>query len=281
MRANMHEIVSNAVSESRAIPAISIYDFTSAEAIVSASEELKKPVILLVPPKVASRRGGMRLIRSLRQLVDASSTEICLQLDHADDLELITFAVEAGVDAVLADGSALPMIQNAHFVSQVRKRIGNTLTLEAELGAIAGDEDISGQNISGEKTDPHEISSFLNRSKAELLAVAVGNVHGNYKGQPQLDWPLIERIREQAATVPLVLHGASGIPDTDLARVGKSGIGKVNFNTELRTAIFEYIAKNSSAHAADGMNLLAMVDGWGLVVRKFTTGVHNRLLPAQ
>lgn len=277
MRANMLEVVTRAITDSRAVPAISIYDFTTAQSVVAASEEAGRSIILLVPPKAAQGKNGMRFIRALRQLANSSTTEVCIQLDHATDLALIRDSVDAGVDAVLADGSALSASQNAGFVTEARKIIGPDTSLEAELGAIAGDEDVSEKNDAGEKTDPREITSFLTASKADLLAVAVGNVHGSYKGAPQLDWPLIEMIRVQAATVPMVLHGASGLSAADLARAGGAGIGKVNFNTELRTTIFRYINERSSAHSSDGMNMLAFLEGWGSCVREFTSETHRRL----
>lgn len=279
MRANMLEVVSCAISTSRAVPAISVYDFTTAQSVVSASEEASSPVILLIPPKAATGKGGNDLIRALRQLADASTIEVCLQLDHATNPLAIKDAVAAGVDAVLADGSALTDSENASFVAMIRTLIGPHVTLEAELGAIAGNEDVSEGHEADKKTDPHEIASFLHGSQADLLAVAVGNVHGSYKGVPKLDWPLIELIRTQAGTVPLVLHGASGLPKTDLASAGGAGIGKVNFNTELRAATFDYINEMSGTHAVRGMDMLSFLAGWRACVEGFTAQIHQRLAP--
>lgn len=277
MRANMLEIISRAITESRAVPAISVYDFTTAQAVVGGSEADGSPVILLVPPKVAEGSQGSHFIQALRQLADSSTTQVCLQLDHATTLRSIETAVSAGVDAVLADGSALPARENAAFVAQVRELIGPGIALEAELGAIVGDEDVSQGHEAGAKTDPEEVAEFLRKSFADLLAVAVGNVHGSYQGVPKLDWPLIAQIKSQAEGTPLVLHGASGLPSTDLAAAGQAGIGKVNFNTELRTAIFDYIKETSRVHAADGMNMLAFQTGWRSSVLDFTTRTHRRL----
>lgn len=280
MRANMFEIVTRAITEYRAVPAISVYDFTTAQAVVRASEKSNHAVILLVPPKAAEGRQGNQFILALRQLADSSTTEVCLQLDHATSVRSIQNAVEAGVDAVLADGSALPTGENAAFVTRVRDLIGPDTVLEAELGAIVGDEDVSEGHEAGAKTDPDEIAGFLRASGAELLAVAVGNVHGSYKGVPELDWPLVEQIRVQAATVPMVLHGASGLSAADLARAGGAGIGKVNFNTELRTATFDYINEMSDRYAADGMDMLSFQAGWRSCVQEFTVQTHQRLAPA-
>lgn len=277
MRANMLNVVSQAISESRAVPAFSVYDFTTAQAVVRGSEEDGKPVILLLPPKAAEGNQGNQFIQALRQLADDSTTPVILQLDHAATLRSIESAVAAGVDAVLADGSALPAVDNAAFAAQARELIGNGIVLEAELGALAGNEDVSEGRAAGSKTNPAEIADFLRTSGADLLAVAVGNVHGNYRGVPELDWPLIAQIKHHAGSTPLVLHGASGLSNADLAAAGHAGIGKVNFNTELRTTIFDYIQEAAGAHAADGMNMLAFQTGWRSRVVEFTVHTHRRL----
>ncbi|MDJ0312698.1 class II fructose-bisphosphate aldolase [Arthrobacter sp. H35-D1] len=277
MRANLLEIATRAVTDSRAIPAFSVYDFTTAQAVIAGSEEVEKPVILLVPPKAASGKPGINFIRALRQLADRATVEACIQLDHATKLDVIRDSVDAGVDAVLADGSAYSITKNAQFVKNARLLIGPDIILEAEIGAISGDEDISRQQEVGEKTDPKDVAPFLAMSQANLLAVAVGNVHGSYQGVPALDWPLIDMIRNHASSVPLVLHGASGLPASDVAKAGSAGIGKVNFNTELRSVIFDYIKENSHIHMSDGMNMLSFLDGWSVCAQRFAAETHRRL----
>jgi tagatose 1,6-diphosphate aldolase GatY/KbaY len=186
VRANMLEIVSTALVKGSAVPALTTYDFTTAQAVVAASESISRPVILLVAPKAAAGTTGQRFIRALRQLADDATTPVCVQLDHATDKDLIVSAIEAGADAVLVDGSSLPNDQNAQLVRDVRGMVGADIVLEAELGALPGDEDVALTSSASGMTSPQAVPSFLHASTADLLAVAVGNVHGYYTSEPKL-----------------------------------------------------------------------------------------------
>ena len=261
MRANLRDIVSGELAGGRAVPALTCYDFTTALAVVAAAENAGRPVILLVPPKTAGGAGGLRLISALRGLADAAAVPVLVQLDHAPDPVLILAAVGAGADSVLADGSALTPQANSEFVAGVvRSLAGRGITVEAELGALPGDEDDAGAAAAADPaagmTDPSLVAEFLEFSGADLLAVAVGNVHGNYKGEPKLDWSRVEAVRAAAGGVPLVLHGASGLPAADLVGAAAAGIGKVNINTELRTSTLAAMEQSLPAMRAAGENML-------------------------
>ena len=117
MRANLLDVVTSALAAHTAVPALSTYDFTTAQAVVEASERAGRPVILLVPPKAAAGTGGRRRVTALRALADDAATPVCVQLDHAVDLDLIEHAVAAGDDAVRGVGSALPSAATAAFVA--------------------------------------------------------------------------------------------------------------------------------------------------------------------
>lgn len=210
----------------------------------------------------------MRFISALRTLADAASVPVLVQLDHAGDAGLITEAVDAGADSVLADGSSLEPADNAAFVAGVAALLaGRDITIEAELGSLPGDEDnahaaAASRDTSG-MTDPGMVEDFLSASGADLLAVAVGNVHGNYRGEPRLDWDRLNAVRAAAAGTPLVLHGASGLSEADLGRAAAAGIGKVNINTELRTATLSAVESSLPAMRASGENMLGLLQAWG------------------
>lgn len=267
MRARLNEVAAERLSAGSAVPAFTCYDFTTALAVVAAAEDLRLPVILLVAPKTAAGPGGLRLIRALRGLADSAEVPVVVQLDHAADSGLIRSAVDAGADAVLADGSRLSVRRNAEFVASVAALTAGTgVVIEAELGALGGDEDnalgAGGHDPSAGMTDPAAVAGFLRDSGADLLAVAVGNVHGNYSGEPKLDWERIARIRAAAGTVPLVLHGASGLSAADLRRAPAAGIGKVNINTELRTATLDAVAAALPGARQGGANMLSLMQVW-------------------
>ncbi|BCW04064.1 class II fructose-bisphosphate aldolase [Arthrobacter sp. NtRootA1] len=274
MRAKLDRLVSTALAHGSAVPAFTCYDFTTALAVVSAAEEARLGVILLVAPKTASTPNGLRLIAALRGLADDASVPVSVQLDHASDLQVIKDSVAAGADAVLADGSSLSYEDNIALVREVRAALDAQgefdVVIEAELGGLAGDEDKAfgtedpapdaGTSVAG-LTDPEQVADFVGRTGAQLLAIAVGNVHGKYKGEPNIRWDVLQEVAART-DVPLVLHGASGIPADQLAKAPSLQVGKVNFNTELRTGILATLEAETAAHRADGENLQGLLARW-------------------
>ncbi|MET4541786.1 tagatose 1,6-diphosphate aldolase GatY/KbaY [Arthrobacter bambusae] len=291
MRTNLDHLVTSALADGSAVPAFTCYDFTTALAVVAAAEDARLGVILLVAPKTASSANGLRLITALRGLADSASVPVSVQLDHASDLRVIRDSVAAGADAVLADGSSLPYEDNIALVREVRTALdaqgAADVVIEAELGGLAGDEDRAfGADDSTHDagtpgaglTDPAQVADFVERTGAQLLAVAVGNVHGKYKGEPNIRWDVLQDVAART-DVPLVLHGASGIPADELAKASSLRVGKVNFNTELRTGILSTLESETAAHRADGENLQGLLSTWNVSAATFA-GATLELLSA-
>ncbi|TPV48830.1 class II fructose-bisphosphate aldolase [Pseudarthrobacter phenanthrenivorans] len=280
MRTRLDHLVTSALQHGSAVPAFTCYEFTTALAVVAAAEDAGRGVILLVAPKTAATSNGQRLIRALRGLADSAAVPVAVQLDHASDLQVMADAVAAGADSVLADGSSLPYEDNVALVQAARLLLGPDVVLEAELGGLAGDEDRafgadgSGADHSGVVaaglTDSALVEDFVARTGAELLAVAVGNVHGKYKGEPQLRWDVLQDIAVRTH-IPLVLHGASGIPAEELVKAASMNVGKVNFNTELRTGVLSTLQEQLPGHRADGENLQGLLGHWNSSARGFAT----------
>ena len=275
MRTRLDHLVTSALQQGSAVPAFTCYDFTTALAVVAAAEESGRGVILLVAPKTAATANGLRLIGALRGLADAAAVPVAVQLDHATDLPVMADAVAAGADSVLADGSSLAYEDNIALVRAARELLGPDVVLEAELGGLAGDEDRafgadqSGVPVAG-LTDSAQVEDFVSRTGAELLAVAVGNVHGKYKGEPQLRWDVLQDIAVRTH-IPLVLHGASGIPAGELVKAASMNVGKVNFNTELRTGVLATLQEQLPAHRSDGENLQGLLGHWNRSAGSFAS----------
>ncbi|MEO8281923.1 MAG: class II fructose-bisphosphate aldolase [Pseudarthrobacter sp.] len=273
MRTRLDHLVTSALQHGSAVPAFTCYDFTTAMAVVGAAEDSGRGIILLVAPKTAATNNGLRLIAALRGLADAASVPVAVQLDHASDLNVMADAVAAGADSVLADGSSLPYEDNIALVREARTLLGADVVLEAELGGLAGDEDrafgadAAGVSVAG-LTDSAQVEDFVARTGAQLLAVAVGNVHGKYKGEPQLRWDVLQDIAVRTH-IPLVLHGASGIPTDELVKAAAMNVGKVNFNTELRTGVLSTLQDQLPEHRADGENLQGLLGHWNSTAREF------------
>lgn len=281
MRTRLDHLVTSALQRRSAVPAFTCYDFTTALAVVGAAEEAGHGVILLVAPRTAASSNGLRLIAALRGLADGASVPVAVQLDHALDLKVMADAVAAGADSVLADGSSLPYEDNIALVRAARDLLGAAVVLEAELGGLAGDEDRAfGADQAGVAmaglTDSAQVEDFVARTGAQLLAVAVGNVHGKYKGEPQLRWDVLQDIAVRTH-IPLVLHGASGIPSGELVKAAAMNVGKVNFNTELRTGVLSTLQQQLPAHRADGENLQGLLGHWNTSAREFATAALGML----
>lgn len=272
----MNQMVAEAIAAGQAVPAFTCYDFTTALAVVAEAENQGRAVILNVAPKTAGNTAGLRLISALRTLGEQAAVPVAVQLDHASDAQLIARAVQAGATAVLADGSAGTLEENIAFVQQVRSLIGPQVVLEAELGALPGNEDKAFEQSASQLTDPAQVARFVQESGPQLLAVAIGNVHGRYKGEPKIHWDVLEAIHAESA-VPLVLHGASGIAPADLSRSISFGVGKVNLNTELRTATLAALAGQVEARRADGQNVLGLMGDWEQAVTEVASATFNSL----
>lgn len=299
MRTQLDTLVTGALQQGSAVPAFTCYDFTTALAVVGAAEESGRGAILLVAPKTAATPNGLRLVAALRGLADAASVPIAVQLDHATDPQVIADAVSAGADSVLVDGSSLPYEDNIALVRNVRAALAAQgradVVIEAELGGLAGDEDRAfgtdaadnagdaadngGSTVADAPaglTDSAQVEDFVARTGAQLLAVAVGNVHGKYKGEPRLRWDVLQDIAVRTR-IPLVLHGASGIPAEELVKAAAMNVGKVNFNTELRTGVLAVLEEQTTAHRADGENLQALLGLWNASARTFAATALAKL----
>jgi tagatose 1,6-diphosphate aldolase GatY/KbaY len=160
---------------------------------------------------------------------------VAIHLDHGDSFELAMRAIRGGYTSIMIDGSRLPFEKNIELTARVVSVAHpGSLPVEAELGMVGGKED---DTVSGDSgyTDPSEAAEFIARTGADSLAVGIGTAHGIYKGPPKLDIGRVADIRKRV-DVPLVLHGASGLPDGSVRECVKNGICKVNYATELRIA---------------------------------------------
>ncbi len=239
MIASFSELIDGRLPGS-AVGAFTAYDLQSAIATLRAARAAEAGVIILIAAKSFAAVDGPSLLGAIVAAAErAPGVRACVQLDHCTDLGQIEAALDAGAGAVMADGSALAFEENVAFVRRavdLARRRG--ASVEAELGAINGDEDVARAVAAGALTDPDEAADFVARTGADCLAVSIGNVHGLYREPPRLDLDRLARIGE-LCPVPLSLHGASGIPDETLSMAIRTAIAKINVNTELRAAYLD------------------------------------------
>jgi tagatose 1,6-diphosphate aldolase GatY/KbaY len=224
-------MLADAQKNGYAIAAFNIENMEMAQAVTDAARELKAPVILQTTSSTLRYANPTVFAAMVRALAERVSVPVVMHLDHGDGYALAAQAAQGGYTSLMIDGSALPFEDNIAVTNKVRT-LG--LPVEAELGSIGGKEDDT-EGRSDSYTDPEQAADFVRQTRVDSLAVAIGTAHGVYAKAPCLDIERLKSIR-QKTTVPLVLHGASGLTDEVVRECIREGIGKVNFATELRIA---------------------------------------------
>jgi tagatose 1,6-diphosphate aldolase GatY/KbaY len=272
-------VLDEARTAGRAVPGFVAYNLETAQGIVTAAERAGRPVLIQAGSSAFGTSGFRPLALLALELARLSPAPVGVHLDHCRDRAEITACIDLGYTSVMVDGSHLPFAANAALTAEVvQEAHAAGVWVEAELGAVAGDEDVSTDAASGTMTDPEQAREFVAATGVDALAVAVGNVHGFTRTPPAIDLPRLERIRE-AAGVPLVLHGASGLaPEVLLACVAR-GVAKVNVNTELRHA---YLGATEVAlpAARAGADLAAVLRAGREAVADTATRITRLLAPA-
>jgi len=239
----------NAQREGYAVPAFNVHNLETVQAIAETAAELRSPVIMAGTTGTWNYAGLEYLVAICQQAAKKYDLPIALHLDHHEDLNDISRKVHAGVRSVMIDASHYPFAQNIEKVREVVRLCHRyDVSVEAELGRLGGQED---DLIVAESesffTDPAKAQEYVSRTGIDSLAVAIGSAHGLYQGEPKLDFDRLAQIREQV-DIPLVLHGASGIPEAMLRRSIALGICKVNVATELKIAFSGAVKAFFSEH---------------------------------
>jgi fructose-bisphosphate aldolase class II len=231
-----------------AVGAFNCHNMEVVQAIVTAAEAEKAPVILQAS-QGAIKYAGLAYITALaRTAAEAARVPVVLHLDHGTSFEQAVACLRAGFTSVMIDGSALSLDENVALTARVvavARAVG--VSVEGELGRIVGTEDeISVAEREALFTDPDEAAYFVERTGVDALAVSVGTAHGRYRGTPRLDFPRLAAIRERVR-IPLVLHGSSGVPDEAIQEAVRLGVRKINIDTDIREAFVGAVRRELAA----------------------------------
>ncbi len=219
-----------------AVCAFNVENLEMAQAVIAAAEELRSPVMLQTTPSTVKYGTLAGYVGIVKTLAERASVPVALHLDHGKDFDMAVQALREGYSSIMIDGSKEEFEKNiAVTKSVVDVCRPNGIPVEAELGKVGGKEDDMDGGENNGMTVPAEAVEFVERTGISSLAVAIGTAHGVYKGIPKLDKERLAKIRS-LVSIPLVLHGASGIPDQDVRDCIALGICKVNVATELRIA---------------------------------------------
>ena len=266
MLVTLKEILQDAENGKYAVGLFNMINIEMARGIIEAAEEEKSPIILGIAevhlPNIPLKYGAP----IMRQIANEASVPVCLHFDHGLDFAQIMEAMRQGFSSVMYDGSGVSYDENVANTCEIVK-IAHSLgvSVEAELGRVGGGEGDSGGD-DGEYTKPEQVADFIEKTNIDALAVAVGTAHGPYKKPPVLDIDLLAEIYK-ISSKPLVLHGGSGLSETDFKNTVANGIRKVNIFTEMAVAAHKaYEAARQNNKSFEFANISAK-DGVKEVVR--------------
>ena len=231
----MRSVMHGAREARRGVGAFNVIQLEHAEAIVAGADAAGLPVVLQLSENTADYHGALAPIgKACVALADAATMPVVVHLDHATRPELVRQALDLGFQSVMFDASALEYGANVAATAEVVATChAYDAWVEAELGAVGGKD---GVHAPGVRTDPGEAAAYVAATGVDSLAVAVGSSHAMLTRDAELDNDLIERIAA-AVSVPLVLHGSSGVPDAGLVAAVAAGMTKVNIATHLNKAL--------------------------------------------
>lgn len=247
------QMLKDAKKNKYAVPAFNIHNLETLQVVADTAQEMHSPVIIAVTPSTSEYARPEYIVGMAAVAAAHSDIPIAIHLDHFEDIPRIKEAIDIGFRSCMIDASKEPFEEN---VARVRNVVDYAhryeATVEAELGRLVGVED---DVIVDEKdslyTDPEEARKFVEATGIDSLAVAIGTAHGLYKGEPKLDFEKLKEIRAKVE-IPLVLHGASDVPDELVKKAISLGICKVNIATDLKipfaNAVKKYFIENPEAN---------------------------------
>ncbi|MCL2244595.1 MAG: class II fructose-bisphosphate aldolase [Treponema sp.] len=230
-----------------AVAAFNCENMEMIQAIIAAAAEMNAPVILQTTPSTVNYASARLFAANAAAAAEKADIPVALHLDHGNSHELVKDALDAGYTSIMIDGSHFPLEENIAFTKKAASLcLMAGIPIEGELGHVGGKEDDL-ESAGAGYTDPEEAVRFVKETGVSSLAIGVGTAHGVYAKKPVLNPQLISILKERI-TVPLVLHGASGLDDEVVQDCIARGISKVNIATDLRIAytqaVREYLQKD-------------------------------------
>lgn len=233
MMTNLSKLLTEARKGRYAVGSFNVYNYETIRGVLEAGNELGYPMIVAFGENYLVNMELDEVVAVVNAMAKKVDIPFVLHLDHCKSVANIVRAIKAGFTSVMYDGSSLPFADNMRKTTEiVAMAHGANVSVEAELGALAGGEFSNEEAVAEIYTDPEQAAQFAAETQVDALAVSIGTVHGMYKGTPRIDVAVLKRI---AAVVeaPLVLHGGSGTPEEIVRECIQSGIAKINVNTEI------------------------------------------------
>ena len=232
MIVTLRELLPAAAVGGYAVPCFNVFGNEEAVAIVAAAQALERGVILACNKEMAEFMGVEGFFGMVSHAAKSASVPVCVHLDHCDDEARVVQALKAGFSSVMFDGSQLPLAQNISRTAAMAK-IAHQFgaSIEGEVGSVPYFEGRA--HIKSELTSPADAQDFAEQSGVDAMAIAVGNIHRLREPTADIDYDLLGRI-EACTSLPLVIHGTTGITDADLRKLKQRRVSKFNIGTTMR-----------------------------------------------
>lgn len=240
----VNELLKHATSNKYGVAAINVFNFESVKWAIQAAEIERTPIIIQLYPGFGKHIPCQYVSYFAKDMAAKASVPVGIHLDHSHGYEIAVAGIRDGFPSVMVDGSALPYEENVKVttdVVQVARIFG--IDVEAELGHVGSGSNIEDIVDSSRYTSVEQAVDFVSKTGCDSLAVAVGNAHGVYIKEPKLDMDRIKALRA-SIDIPLVLHGCSDIPDSQLQESVNLGMSKFNIATEYDRAIYQTFKKS-------------------------------------
>jgi ketose-bisphosphate aldolase len=239
------DVIQECVSKGLVAGSFNTTNLETTMGIVRAIENTAVPTFIQVAPTNAVLSGYEYIYDMVSRRIADNDVSIALHLDHGRTLDDVRGALAAGFTSIMMDASGHAYPENVSLSAEARSLCPAEYALEVELGSIGGKEDDQGPEQES-TTDPGQVAEFVAATGCDMLAVSVGNVHG-YAPDARLDLDLLQRVHD-ASTVPLVIHGGSGLPVDQLGSLSQYGVVKVNVASDLRNAMIRTFGEAYAAN---------------------------------
>jgi len=230
-------VLAAAWSSGWAVAALNVSNLETAQGVVAAAEQAGAPVVLQISPGAIAYAGYATLSSLARQVAHEAKVPVFVHLDHCTDLDLALRAIDDGYDSVMLDGSRLPYDENVRLTARVaRKAAERNVLSEGEMGLIGRAQTTTVDKARESRTTPDEAAAFVAETGVDVLAPALGTIHGMPDDALSIDPAWIAAVARSAAR-PLALHGASGLPPSQIQPAVKAGVAKVNVSSRVSRAL--------------------------------------------
>jgi ketose-bisphosphate aldolase len=247
MLANIKYWEETAQENGFAIPHFNVWNAEMLMGVIDAAEETKAPIIISFGTGFTGNTIFEEFSHMMVSMAKNATVPVITHWDHGRSMEIVQNAYNHGMNSIMRDASSFPFEENVRLTKEVVDYFHPLgVPVEAELGHL-GNETIYEEALAGYKyTDPNQAAEFVERTGCDSLAVAIGNIHGEYTSEPKIAFDVLEKVRK-AVAIPIVLHGASGIGEEDIKKAISMGVSKINIHTELGLAAMDAVREHTDS----------------------------------